>query len=334
MLTTMPIGLVWASWLLILLLELVTPADVVVGILYEVPLLLGASQRTVKQAWRFLLICCTATLLNLVVPLPMHLNIAPVLIDRLLVCVGLIVTTALVVRNQELERQRIAIEVELGQANLRGDLIATLAHDIKTPVLGTLASLSLLEASAAVEAIRSSQQRCLRLIDDLLQVFRAEQEGLRLNLNPCDLLVVAQEALRTVEPIAAQREINLVLCQESHGDMDLLADSTLLQRLIENLLLNAVHHNLRGQRVWLQLSRQEGDWWIDVRDGGEGFPLEQLPRLFQRFAQSGNGTPGAGLGLYLCRLITEAHGGTIRASNAPGGGARVLVQLPQREPSR
>jgi two-component system, NarL family, sensor kinase len=186
-------ALVWAIWLLILLLELATPPAVVLGILYVVPLLLGASQRTPTQAWRFLLICCTSTLLNLLVPLPLDHNIASVLIDRLLVCLGLVVTTALVVRNQELERQRIAIEVELGQANLRGDVIATLAHDIKTPVLGTLASLSLLEGRAAVVAIRSSQQRC--------------------------------------------------------RGMELLADPSLLQRLIENLLLNAVHHNLRGQRV-------------------------------------------------------------------------------------
>ena len=323
-------ALVWAIWLLILLLELATQPEYVLGSLYEVPLLLGASQRTPTQAWRFLLICCTSTLLNLLVPV--HHIVATVLIDRLLVCLGLVVTTILVVRNQQLERQRIAIEVALGQANLRGDVIATLAHDIKTPVLGTLASLSLLEGGAAVEAIRSSQQRVLRLIDDLLQVFRAEQDGLQINLQPCDLLAIAQEALRTVEPIAAQRHISLVLRQERCCGMKLLADPSLLQRLIENLLLNAVHHNLRGQRVWLQLNRQEGEWWIDVRDGGQGFPPDQLPRLFQRFAQSGNGTPGAGLGLYLCRLITEAHGGIITASNTPGGGARVLVQLPQREP--
>lgn len=131
-------ALVWAIWLLILLLELATPPAVVLGILYVVPLLLVASQRTPTQAWRFLLICCTSTLLNLLVPLPLDHNIASVLIDRLLVCLGLVVTTALLVRNQKLERQRIAIEVALGQANLRGDGIATLAHDIKTPVLGTL----------------------------------------------------------------------------------------------------------------------------------------------------------------------------------------------------
>ncbi|MFM8277884.1 MAG: sensor histidine kinase [Cyanobium sp.] len=324
-----PIVLVWAIWLLILLLELATPPAVVLGVLYVVPLLLGASQRNPAQAWRFLLICCASTLLNLLVPLPVHQNLAAVLIDRLLVCLSLVVTTGLLVRNRELEQQRIAMEVELAQAQLRGDVIATLAHDIKTPVLGTLASLSLLDSGGVVEAIRSSQQRCLRLIDDLLQVFRAEQEGLQLQRQPCNLLAIAQEALGTVEPIAGPRQITLVLRQQGSGGMDLRADPSLLQRLIENLLLNAVHHSLRGQRVWLQLSQREGACWIDVRDGGQGFPLEQLPQLFQRFAPRGHGAPGAGLGLYLCRLITEAHGGRIHASNISGGGARVEVRLPQ-----
>jgi len=222
-----PIVLVWAIWLLILLLELATPPAVVLGILYVVPLLLGASQRSPTQAWRFLLICCSSTLLNLLVPLPVQQNLAAVLIDRLLVCLGLVVTTALLVRNRELEQQRIAMEVELAQAQLRSDVIASLAHDIKTPVLGTLASLSLLEPGGVVEAIRSSQQRCLRLIDDLLQVFRAEQEGLQLQLQACNLLAIAQEALGSVEPIAAPRQITLVLCQQGSGGMDLRADPSL-----------------------------------------------------------------------------------------------------------
>ena len=328
-----PILLVWAIWLLILLLELATPPAVVLGILYIVPLLLGASQRSPAQAWRFLLICCGSTLLNLLVPLPVHQNLASVLIDRLLVCLSLVVTTGLLVRNRELERQRIAVEVKLAQAQLRGDVIATLAHNIKTPVLGTLASLSLLENGAVVEAIRSSQQRCLRLIDDLLQVFRAEQEGLQLQLQPCNLLAIAQEALDSVESIATQRQITVVLRQSQAGQhpIALQADPSLLRRLIENLLLNAIHHSLRGQRVWLQLSHQPGSWQVDVRDGGAGFPPEDLPGLFQRFSQTCSDARGTGLGLYLCRLISAAHGGSISASNCPGGGARVLVQLPDGE---
>lgn len=329
----LPIVLVWAIWFVILLVELATPPDVVLGILFVVPLLLGASQRTSHQSWRFLLICSASTLLNMLLPRPLTTNILPVVIDRLLVCLVLLITTALVVNNQSLQRQRLALEIDLAQAELRSDVIATLAHDLKTPVLGTLASLEMLQSGPAVAAIRSSQQRCLRLINDLLEVFRAEQEGLQPQLQPCNLLAIAQDAVSTVEPIAAQRQISLVLRQPQAGlqPVALNADPSLLRRLLENLLLNAVHHSLRGQRVWLQLSHTPGSWLVDVRDGGAGFPPEDLPRLFQRFSQTGSNARGTGLGLYLCRLICEAHGGSIRASNCPGGGARVVVALPVAE---
>ena len=328
----LPIGLVWASWLVILLLELATPTGVVLGILYVIPLVIGAAQRSSRQAWRFLIVCCAATLLNLFVPAPSALNVGQDLANRLLVCLCLTITTLLLIRNQTLEQQRIALDVQLAQAQLRGDVIATLAHDLKTPVLGTLASLSLLENNKPVRAIRSSQERCLRLIEDLLQVFRAEQEGLNPELQPCNLLAIAQEALENVEGIAAQRQIEIVLRQPQagHHQMVLNADPSLLLRLLENLLLNAVHHSLRGQRVWLQLSRARGGLLVDVHDSGTGFPPETLPKLFQRFSQTSS-TRGTGLGLYLCRLISEAHGGSIRASNSPGGGARVVVQLPGAE---
>lgn len=325
------IGLVWASWLVILLLELATPTHVVIGILYVIPLVIGAAQRTSQQAWRFLSLCCAALVLNLFVPAPAAIHVSQDLANRLLVCLCLTITTLLLIRNQALEQQRIALDVQLAQAQLRGDVIATLAHDLKTPVLGTLASLAMLEQGAAVQAIRSSQQRCLRLINDLLEVFRAEQDGLKPQHESCNLLAIAQEAVSTVEPIAAQRKITLVLRQPqaSNSPLTLNGDPSLLRRLIENLLLNAVHHSLRGERVWLQLSRQPGGWHVDVRDGGPGFPPEDLPRLFQRFGQTGSGSRGTGLGLYLCRLIAEAHGGSILASNCPGGGARVVVQLPE-----
>ena len=162
MVPPLPISLVWAIWLAILLVELATPPDVVLGILYGVPLLLGASQRTGRQAWRFLLTCCAVTLVNLLLPRPIDHNLVVVLVNRLLVCSGLAATTALVVRNQTLQQQRTALNVELAETQLRSDVIATLAHDLKTPVLGTLASLTMLEkgplveAGPVVEAIRNS----------------------------------------------------------------------------------------------------------------------------------------------------------------------------------
>lgn len=325
----LPIGLVWASWLVILLLELATPTAVVLGILYVVPLVIGAAQRSSRQAWRFLIVCCAATLLNLLVPAPTAFHLSQDLANRLLVCLSLTITTLLLIRNQALEQQRIALDVQLAQAQLRGDVIATLAHDLKTPILGTLAALASLESNPVLAAIRTSQQRCLRLIDDLLQVFRAEQEGLKPKLVDCNLPSIAQNALQTVEPIASQRQISVVLRQGGQVDQTLVADATLLQRLLENLLLNALHHSSRGQRIWLQLSRAEQAWRLEIRDEGRGFRSGELPGLFQRFSPVSSDRPGAGLGLYLCRLIAEAHGGSISADNCPGGGARVVVQLPQ-----
>jgi len=326
----LPIGLVWASWLVILLLELATPTGVVLGILYVIPLVIGAAQRSSRQAWRFLIVCCAATLLNLFVPAPPALNISQDLANRLLVCLSLTITTLLLIRNQTLEQQRIALDVQLAQAQLRGDVIATLAHDLKTPILGTLAAIASLESNPVLTAIRTSQQRCLRLIDDLLQVFRAEQEGLKPKLEDCSLVCIAQDALQTIEPIATQRQISMVLRQGGQVDQALWADAALLQRLIENLMLNALHHSSRGQRIWLQLNRAENAWRLENRDEGLGFPSGELPGLFQRFSPVSSDRPGAGLGLYLCRLIAEAHGGSIRADNCPGSGARVVVQLPHK----
>ena len=326
----MPIGLVWLIWFLILLVEFATPPGIVMGALYVIPILLGASQRHSQQAWRFLMICCAATLLNVLLPRSINGSDWPILLDRSLVCLVLIITTVLVMNNQKLQRRRIALEVDLAQAELRNDVITTLAHDLKTPVLGTLATLPMLEGGPVVEAIRKSQNRCLGLINDLLEVFRAEQDGLQPQLQPCDLLACAREVIRVVEPIARQREVTVVLRQphaQTHSQ-PFRADPAMIRRLMENLLLNAVHHSPRGQRVWLQLSHNGQGWLLDVRDSGAGFPPEEVPKLFQRFSQTSAGSRGTGLGLYLCRLISEAHGGSISATNSRGGGARVVVQLP------
>ena len=101
----MMIGLVKATWLLILLLELVPPAAVVLSIPSRLPLLIWASQGTPAQAWRFVLISCSSALLDLLVPLSVSQNVASVLIDRLLVCLGLVGTTSVLMPNRELEHQ-------------------------------------------------------------------------------------------------------------------------------------------------------------------------------------------------------------------------------------
>ncbi|MCP9838181.1 HAMP domain-containing histidine kinase [Cyanobium sp. N.Huapi 1H5] len=332
----------WALTGLILLLELATPPHIVFGYLYVIPLVIGAPHRGRRDALGYLALCCGLTLVNLVVPEP-DPDWRAVLVDRLLVCLALTVTTFLCLHNRHLLRQQVDLEVRLAQADLRRDMIATLAHDLKTPVLGTIATARMMELEASpspggllergLVAILASQERSLRLIEDLLRLFRADQEGLRLQPESCDLGSLAAEAIEAVGPIAREREVTLIQRQPTGpGRLNLPGDPGGLRRLLENLLLNAINHSLRGERVWVDLQRQQGQAVVTVSDRGQGFPEASLPHLFERFYQSDPEQRGSGLGLYLSRQITEAHGGRIRASNLPAGGASIEVRLPLEEP--
>ncbi len=334
-------GGLWALTGLILLVELATPPHIVFGYLYVIPLVIGASHRSRSQALGYLGLCCALTLLNLVAPVP-DPSWRAVLVDRLLVCLALTVTTFLCLHNRHLLRQQVDLEVRLAQADLRRDMIATLAHDLKTPVLGTIATARMLalEADATagsllargVAAILASQERSLRLIEDLLRLFRADQEGLQLQPEACDLGRLAGEAVAAVGAIARERSVTLIQRQPTGPrPLTLPGDASGLRRLLENLLLNAISHSLRGERVWIDLERQQGQVVVTVSDRGRGFPEASLPHLFERFYQGDQDQRGSGLGLYLARQIAEAHGGTIRACNLPAGGASLEVVLPLPE---
>jgi len=334
-------GGVWALTGLILLVELATPPHIVFGYLYVIPLVIGASHRNRSQALGYLGLCCALTLLNLMAPVP-DPDWRAVLVDRLLVCLALTVTTFLCLNNRHLLRQQVDLEVRLAQADLRRDVIATLAHDLKTPVLGTIATARMLalEADATagsllergVAAILASQERSLRLIEDLLRLFRADQEGLRLRPEMCDLAQLASEAIEAVGAIARERSVTLIQRQPTGSrSLTLPGDASGLRRLLENLLLNAINHSLRGERVWIDLQRLPSQVVLTVSDRGRGFPEASLPHLFERFYQSDPAQRGSGLGLYLSRQIAEAHGGSIQARNLPSGGASLEVVLPLPE---
>ncbi len=156
-------------------------------------------------------LCCLLTLQHAAAGRASPSLRLPHLASRLLVLWPLLVTTELGLRNRRLRGNQQALEVRLAQADLRQDLIATLAHDLKTPVLGCLASARMMlqeldPAEAGLQrrglaAILSSQNRCLRLIEDLLQVFRADLEGLPLQLAPLEILPLVQETLEDLRPL-------------------------------------------------------------------------------------------------------------------------------------
>jgi signal transduction histidine kinase len=114
-----------------------------------------------------------------------------------------------------------------------------------------------------------------------------------------------------------------------------LADPDMLMRVFSNLCDNALHHTPAGGAIVIEARQQGNMLEVAITDSGEGIPAEALPHIFDRFYRADSsrqaGTGGSGLGLAIVRAIVEAHGGTIRAENAPQGGARIVFTMPVAE---
>lgn len=321
------------------LLEFVTPQDIVFGTLYVIPMLRLGTTAAARTLWGYALLVCSLTLLNLALPPPVTLE-GPVVVNRLLVCGALLVTAGQCLRVQALQRQRLDLQARLSVEDLRSDFVATLAHDLKTPILGTIATTKLLgeqkrpdEAllSRAIATIERGQTRALLQIQTLLEVYGNDAEGLRLCPECLDLSSIVEEVIGEVSALAQERQLTIRLAFMGSGQWQphpLLGDSVQLRRLVENLLLNAIHHSLRGGQILVTLEAMGSLHRLQVIDHGSGVPEQELPNLFRRFHRLSDDRQGSGLGLYLCRQIVSAHGGTITMRNRPGGGVVIEVDVP------
>jgi two-component system heavy metal sensor histidine kinase CusS len=219
-------------------------------------------------------------------------------------------------------------------------LTSLLVHDLKGPltvVMGTL-TLHRLRAEAQpgrepdadeLRRAEESAQRLLRMISDLLSISRLEAGALRPRAETFDvsrLLSESAEAFRAAaESRGAHIRIRVTPGLGGFGDVELL------RRVLDNLVANALGY-LGGTRcIELSATSDGADWRLAVANEGPAVPPERRATLFQRFSTSRDGGAHAGLGLYLCRLVAEAHGGSIAMEEAEAGPSFVLrLPLPPR----
>lgn len=240
------------------------------------------------------------------------------------------------------------------------EFVADASHELRTPLTSLLANLELLEADLrgedreiAASALRSTQ-RMRRLVGDLLFLARADAGGpAPSTLVATDLSAVARDVVAETAPLSESHRVSLeaptaVVVDGSPDD---------LHRLVLNLVQNAVAHTPPGTRVEVGVHEEPGDRSgaaadgmplqhgaavIEVTDDGPGMPAELRERAFDRFVRgsgdgrgaTGVGGRGSGLGLAIVAAVAESHGGRVGFEEAPGGGARFLVRLPLRGPTR
>ncbi|MEU9125799.1 ATP-binding protein [Streptomyces sp. NPDC048506] len=242
------------------------------------------------------------------------------------------------------ERARLAeaaAEVEPVKAanRMRTALLAAVGHDLRTPLAGCWAAISSLRsrdvdfsAEDREELLATAEEslaKLSRLVDNLLDMSRLQAGALTLHLQPIGLTEVLPTALDTLPGSPPQALVHVVT-RGLETAPDVLADPPLLERVIANLVSNAVRHSPAGRPVTVGASALAGRVELRVIDRGPGIQLDAQERAFQPFQRLGDtdNTTGLGLGLALSRGLTEAMGGTLTPEETPGGGLTMVVSLP------
>jgi signal transduction histidine kinase len=241
------------------------------------------------------------------------------------------------------ERERLRLEAQ--EANrVKDDFIATLSHELRTPVQSVLGWASILKRTGAgpqtseraVSAIERNARIVAQLLDDTLEFSRVVAGKLTLHASDVDVVAIVGDVVESMRPTAIEKDVTVV-AHETGGHAVVHGDPTRLQQIIWNLLSNAVKFTPAGGRI--DVHTETGDEWVDVsvHDNGIGIALEFLPFVFDRFRQSQRSekqTPkGLGLGLAIVKELVERHHGTIRADSAgEGRGATFVCRFPLVRP--
>ncbi len=236
--------------------------------------------------------------------------------------------------------QRTLIDME--SERLRNSVLAALSHDLRTPLTALVGLSETLAQELAREpqprdgeakalAIRDQARRTAQLVDNLLEMARLEAGRVNVRRDWQSIEELVGSALASLEPSLAGRAVDVDL----PPDLPLVeCDGALIGRVLFNLIENATKYTAPRTPIRIVARRVDGIVEIAIEDRGPGLPPGRESTIFDKFTRGERESvvPGVGLGLAICRAIVEAHGGTIRAENRNGGGARFLFTLPSDEP--
>jgi PAS domain S-box-containing protein len=242
-------------------------------------------------------------------------------------------------REQLLQRAREARDEAERQGRLKDEFLATLSHELRTPMNAILGWLSILESGkplrdvyAALAVIRRNADLQARLIEDLLDMNRLLSGNFQLELGKVDVGGLLKTTIQGLQPAADAKGVQLIASIDSSLG-DITADARRLQQVLWNLVHNGIKFTPAMGRVEIHISHERDRLRVAVQDTGCGIGPDFLPHVFERFRQEDasptRGASGLGLGLSIAKHLVELHGGTIQASSAgAGSGATFAVEIP------
>jgi len=233
-----------------------------------------------------------------------------------------------------LVREQAATEQLRKLDGIKATLLRVISHDLKAPltaVLGASATLSRLnetlsklDRDSLLHTISDRAKKMEQVLSDLVDMERLEQGVVEPKRFPTDIGRLVRH-IATDEFLTGEREIVV----EAAKDLMIAVDASKVERMVENLITNAVRHTPRDSRVWVKVEPHEGGALMSVEDEGRGVPDDLKEAVFQPFTRApGTSAPGTGIGLSIVGRFAEMHGGKAWVEDRPGGGASFRIYLP------
>ncbi len=221
----------------------------------------------------------------------------------------------------------------------RTELLDFLSHDLRSPMISVLALAEKMRHTDKGEGIvefldniELHARKNLSISEQFLQLARVEALD-QLEMAELDMLPVIESAIEQAQPQAAERDMKIRFHYDARADVWVKGNHELLERLVLNLLTNAIKYSHRGNSIDVTLSAADGKVSCEVRDRGIGIAPEFVDRLFERYTRSANKAAskerGAGLGLRFVKVVSERHGGSMLVDSCEGEGSRFTLLLPQ-----
>lgn len=244
---------------------------------------------------------------------------------------------------EQVLNDRIASEQRINEElrrvdELRAEFVAKVAHDLRTPIttvygfaqtlLQRWSTLSDDDRLSMLRLIASGADRLNQLVIDTLDVSRIEAAEFRAEIAPFDIVDASRELCEELNGLPPRGRVDL----DVRGELPLvLGDVNAWGRILTNLVGNALKYSAPDTNVQVTIERDGNDAKVSITDHGVGIASEDLPRLFRKFSQVGesrNTSTGTGLGLYICKALVDAQGGTIDVTSSPHDGTTMTVRLP------
>ncbi|HEX2946146.1 MAG TPA: PAS domain-containing sensor histidine kinase [Clostridia bacterium] len=247
--------------------------------------------------------------------------------------------------DQELEAERYRAELLKTKMQENESFFSYISHEFRTPLTVINSALQALDftcrnelppkAEKYLNSIRQNSYRLLRLMNNILDLNRAEAGFLKAYSVKTDAVALTKNIVDSVTIYAKQKDIDLNFISRFKS-MDAVLDQTKYERILLNLLSNAVKFTPPGKSIFVNISFRDGNMILKVRDEGVGIPADKQKELFNRYSQVSNDltrpSEGAGIGLSLVKQLVMSMNGDIRLESCEGKGSTFTVSLPVEKP--